>query len=697
MALKLGLHSLSRLWQKGPQPSQSLFDSISLLLLGGTFFAIGVTTLAGYWMVRNLTLDKLKDQALTRVQHAGHEIDDWLASRLTELDTIANTSVIRSLDWTTAEPYLQLEQDRLLDFHMFIYAKADGSYYTTKAGLAKTNIRDRRYFQRAMAGQHIVGNPVISRSTGIRQINIAVPIWSTFPLPRTALSPERQAVRLRSLAALGLPANPNLKAYPIGVLSGAMTVQRVSEVVSKIAIEPGSYAFAIDSQGIPIADPNQLLISHSKSLLVSADPTLSTLARSMVALRRGVKRLKLKGQWVYVVYLPLNEADWSLAFVIPQQRLEAPLNSLNLLAASIGMSATFAACLIVLDILRRGQIEQALRQSEEQLRVFVENTPAAVAVLDRDMRYLLTSRRWLTDYRLKSQNLIGRSHYEIFPTLPDRWKEIHQKCLQGAIESCEEDSFQWVDGTDEWLKWEIRPWHDRTGAVGGIIMFTEIITARKQAEKQVQQSLQEKDLLLQEIHHRVKNNLQVVCSLLSLQAGYITDQASLAVFREGQSRVRTMALIHEKLYRSNDLAKTDFAQYVYDLITELFHSYGINPEIVSLKIHIRNVMLGIDTAIPCGLILNELVSNALKYAFPAGRRGNIVIYLRQGRQGEYLLSVSDDGVGIPDDLDFRETRSLGLTLVCTFVAQLRGRIDLDRRNGTTFKISFPISQLETRD
>jgi PAS domain S-box-containing protein len=690
MARKFGLNFLPQFRKGELQASRSLFDAISLLLLSGTFLAIGTTALTGYWMVRHLTLNQIKDQVLTRVQQAGHTIDDWLYFKLNELDAIANVPVIRNLDWATAEPYLQLEQDRLRDFHMFIYAKADGSYYTTKMGLAKTNIRDRLYFKRALAGNHVVGDPIVSRSTGIRQINVAVPIWSTSPWVDTALSPERRAVRSRSLAALGLPTQPLTKARPIGVLSGAITVQHVSDIIAKLASEPGSYAFAIDSKGIPIADPHQILQGHSQSLLMSNDPDLVALAQSMLELRQGGKRIKLKGQWVYVAYFPLEKADWSLALVTPQAYVEDSLQSLNLLGMSTLMSGLFAVGLIGWDILRRRQTEQTLRQNEAQLRVFVENTPAAVAVLDRNMQYLLTSHRWLVDYGLKDQYLIGRSHYEVFPNLPDRWKEIHQRCLQGAVERCEEDSFQRADGTHEWLKWEIRPWHDGLGKVGGIILFTEIITERRQAEKQIQKSLEEKDILLKEIHHRVKNNLQIVSSLLSLQAGYITDQAALAIFREGQSRVKTMALIHEKLYRSNDLAKTDFAQYVHDLITELFHSYGVNPAIVSLKIHIRNVMLGIDTAIPCGLILNELVSNALKYAFLTDQKGNISISLRQGKQGEYLLIVSDNGVGIPEDLNFHETQSLGLTLVCTFVAQLRGKIELDRRNGTTFKISFPI-------
>jgi len=221
------------------------------------------------------------------------------------------------------------------------------------------------------------------------------------------------------------------------------------------------------------------------------------------------------------------------------------------------------------------------------------------------------------------------------------------------------------------------------------------LTERKRAEEQIKASLREKELLLKEIHHRVKNNLQVVSSLLDFQSEYIEDKQALDVFKESQNRVRSMALVHEQLYQSEGLARIDFAEYVQDLTAHLFRSYGVNWDVVSLKINVGNVLLGVDTAIPCGLIIGELVSNSLKYAFPGGRacsersesKGEIRIDLHSD-DDKLTLIVSDNGVGFPEDLDFPKTETLGLRLVNMLTRQLKGTIELDRSGGTAFKITF---------
>jgi PAS domain S-box-containing protein len=214
------------------------------------------------------------------------------------------------------------------------------------------------------------------------------------------------------------------------------------------------------------------------------------------------------------------------------------------------------------------------------------------------------------------------------------------------------------------------------------------ITARKQAEEQLKASLQEKEVLLKEIHHRVKNNLQVVSSLLDLQADYITDEPAHLILQESQNRIKSMALIHERLYRSNDLARINFAEYVEDLIHHLLRSYGNLTGRVSLQHYIAPVSLSIETAIPCGLIINELVSNALKYAFPQGRAGVIEVELQVSDQRQLLLTVKDNGIGLPTGIDFRRVKSLGLTLVMTLVKQLKGNIEFHSQSGTEFEIAF---------
>lgn len=200
--------------------------------------------------------------------------------------------------------------------------------------------------------------------------------------------------------------------------------------------------------------------------------------------------------------------------------------------------------------------------------------------------------------------------------------------------------------------------------------------------------LNEKEVLLKEVHHRVKNNLQVISSLLNLQSAKISDPGTKDILRESQNRVRTMALIHEKLYQSTDLAQIDFASYLKSLVTFLSQSYRSKSDNVSIQVDAQNVMLDINTALPCGLIINELVSNSLKYAFPNNQTGNIIITCNQTTDGANIISVSDDGVGLPAGFNISINPSLGLKLVSNLVNQLQGKLDLQCDKGTTFRISF---------
>ena len=208
------------------------------------------------------------------------------------------------------------------------------------------------------------------------------------------------------------------------------------------------------------------------------------------------------------------------------------------------------------------------------------------------------------------------------------------------------------------------------------------------ANKRLTDSLSEKVVLLKEIHHRVKNNLQIISSLLSLQARQITDPVMVEMFTNSRNRVRAMASIHERLYQSDDLAKVDFAQYLKGLADYLFQSYKISPQDIRFQSEVENVALDLDHAIPCGLMINELVSNSLKYAYPAGRKGEIRVRLTQSEKG-YTLEVADDGVGFPADVDFRSSESLGLQLINTLVNQLHGSIEMQNHLGTQFTIEFP--------
>lgn len=217
------------------------------------------------------------------------------------------------------------------------------------------------------------------------------------------------------------------------------------------------------------------------------------------------------------------------------------------------------------------------------------------------------------------------------------------------------------------------------------------IIAHEKAEKELKDSLDEKEILVKEIHHRVKNNLMIISSLLNLQSHYITDEKALNIFKESQNRAKSMALIHERLYRTDSMRRIDFDDYIHTLATDLFHTYRLGPGI-NLTLDLEPVKLDVNSAIPLGLIVNELVTNSLKYAFPEGM-GELSIKFRSLNKGdEFELVISDNGVGFPSDLDFRKVDSLGLQLVSNLTSQLNGTIDLENTHGTRFTIRFKESK-----
>jgi len=225
-----------------------------------------------------------------------------------------------------------------------------------------------------------------------------------------------------------------------------------------------------------------------------------------------------------------------------------------------------------------------------------------------------------------------------------------------------------------------------------ILMFVSSQVAmaieRKRAEERLKASLAEKEVLLREVHHRVKNNMQIMSSLLNLQTIDIKDPTAVHLLKECQRRIRAMALVHEKLYLSKDLANIDFSQYLQSLTLHLFQSYQIHPHSIRLTMNMEKIFLNINTAIPCGLIVNELVSNALKHAFPDGRTGEIRIELFRAEGDKNCLVVSDNGVGFPEGLDFRNAETLGMQIISMLVDQLDGQIEVGRQEGTFFKIVF---------
>ncbi|TGK28091.1 histidine kinase [Leptospira gomenensis] len=245
------------------------------------------------------------------------------------------------------------------------------------------------------------------------------------------------------------------------------------------------------------------------------------------------------------------------------------------------------------------------------------------------------------------------------------------------------------------IRWSVPPGFESTlsSVIVTLLDFTEI----KSAERKLQLSLEEKEVMLKEIHHRVKNNLQVISSLLSMQSDFVEDQQSLSVFKESQNRLRTMSMIHEELYQSENLGKIQYSIYIEKLLNQLFQVYGKSDSVI-LKTELESLDINVNRAIPIGLILNELVSNSLKYAFPSDAKTNAKdlgeLKISLSKVNETLeLIVEDNGIGMPSGFDLDETTSLGLKLVNILVRQLKGKIDFssDAKKGTNFKIRIPLS------
>lgn len=217
------------------------------------------------------------------------------------------------------------------------------------------------------------------------------------------------------------------------------------------------------------------------------------------------------------------------------------------------------------------------------------------------------------------------------------------------------------------------------------------IESRKRVEERLRITLRDKEILFRELHHRVKNNLQVVSSLLRLQAERVSnDDKAREMFRECQKRVRSISLVHEQLYSSPDSSTICLRTYALKLVHGLFKAYGVSDGRIRLVVDGESVALGMDMAVPCGLILNELVSNALKYAFPAGCEGEITLSISRTEDNGMELLVTDNGIGLPEDFDFRLADTLGLQIVAALSEQLKGSLRLYNSHGTVFRLTFPL-------
>ncbi|WJI08933.1 PAS domain S-box protein [Methanobacterium sp. CWC-01] len=333
-----------------------------------------------------------------------------------------------------------------------------------------------------------------------------------------------------------------------------------------------------------------------------------------------------------------------------------------------------------------GRINLEDLESGELFELIFNSIPDAITIINCDHKVVRVNRSMANSMGMEPEDLIGKSCYEVvhgtscpINTCPhvmlmhdeeEHSAEVHEENLGG---------FFMITTT---------PLYDNGGNVMGSVHVARDITERKIMEEQLEQALEDKDILMKEIHHRVKNNLMIMASLLNMQSRYIEDEVAKDIFKDSQSRAKTMALIHEKLYQSKELKKLDAQDYMESLARDIYHAYIKDPQRIQLDLEVEQHMLDINTVIPLGLILNEILTNTFKYAFPGDSEGVVNVRFKGKENKQFLLEVADDGIGLPPDFPDKKTDSLGMRLIHSLTEQIMGELEINSDHGTQIRVKF---------
>ncbi|MBP7736931.1 MAG: PAS domain S-box protein [Spirochaetes bacterium] len=345
------------------------------------------------------------------------------------------------------------------------------------------------------------------------------------------------------------------------------------------------------------------------------------------------------------------------------------------------------------DVTERKRSQEMIEMSEEKYRSLVEKTSLGIATVNPGGRFTYVNTALLSMTGYERDELTGKLFIDFLH--PEDRERILGEFQIGSRNPRDmfdiEFRFMHKNGSAVHLYSTPTVYRFKDTILGFNAIILDI-TERKRAEEQIKSSLMEKEVLLKEIHHRVKNNFQIIISLINLQSNTLKDPILMKMFNDSTNRIRAMALVHEKLYRSDDIAKIDFTSYLKTISEELHSSYSTSLNNPQLHIEADEIHLGLDQAIPCGLIVNELITNALKYAFPEGNADNdIRITLQRSGENDVTLIVRDNGIGLPENIDINTTSSLGLQLVSVLIKQIHGTYSIDRSGGTSWIMTFPIS------
>lgn len=348
----------------------------------------------------------------------------------------------------------------------------------------------------------------------------------------------------------------------------------------------------------------------------------------------------------------------------------------------------------IIDITERKNLELSVKRSEKKYRTLAEAAPDLIFILDRDNTIQYANPSTLKVFHRSEDQVIGKSRNILFPPhIADiQGKNIDTVFETGMALRNEEEII--IDDGPLWFDTNLVPLTDESGNVTGVLGISHDITEARKNKEFIVQSLLEKEALLKEIHHRVKNNLQVISGILVLQANTVQDEAIRNVFREIQNRIRSMSLVHEQLYQSDNLSQIEYGAYLFTMFHSLSESYQVDTRKISLVIDAPQVMISIEKAVPCSLIVNELFTNSFKHAFPSEKGGEIRIgFSLDKANSTYILDYRDNGVGMPDNLVLKNTRSLGVQLIFGLVQQLNGTVREEHDIGVHYIIMFPSKEL----
>ncbi|MDD3985742.1 MAG: histidine kinase dimerization/phosphoacceptor domain -containing protein [Methanobacterium sp.] len=333
-------------------------------------------------------------------------------------------------------------------------------------------------------------------------------------------------------------------------------------------------------------------------------------------------------------------------------------------------------------------VEKGILGLENGWELIFDAIPDPIAIVDRDHRIVKMNKSFADKIGKFHDHMLGNVCYQTIDNLEDSPVNCpHTQLLKDGLEHSRKIYEKHLGGH---FTINASPINDNEGNLIGSIYIAHDFTKRKEIEDELEKTLKEKDILMKEIYHRVKNNLMIISSLLSLQSRYIKDKDTKEIFRKSQNRAKSMALIHEKLYKSEDLKSINFAEYLKNLSNDLYTTYTTNQDLVKLFLDVDNIIFDIEISIPLGLILNELLTNSLKHAFPNNRKGEVKIELHKKNNGRYYLSVADNGIGLPKNLNPHKIDTLGMQLINSLTKQINGELTVNTDNGTEFIIKFNV-------